>query len=177
MLGASQFNGWVAGPPGSPVAGFGALYQPQVTPGGNCPEMSLVSWVDGTFNARGWTNKMLIDAMGHEDKHVLATNVTRASGPKRSQCKQLSRTVNLDMVGGLLCGFNMSGPKWPKPSFEACGAGCCADERCDHFSTISQRPAKQFDTCAREPPRVGFAATSRTTARCQRPATCTRKAA
>ena len=162
MLGASQFIGWVAGPPGSPVGipsadpAAGTPYQPQVTAGGNCAEMSLVSWVDGSFNARAWTMKMLIDAMGHEDKQVLATNFTKAPPPpKRAQCKQLTKTANVDMIGGNLCGFNMSGPGWPEPSFEACGAACCRNESCDHFETIEGDPPWTFasgGTCAGEAP-------------------------
>lgn len=41
--------------------------------------MSLVDWQTGLGNARFWTMKMLIDGLGHEDKHVLDTNVTPAS--------------------------------------------------------------------------------------------------
>ena len=160
MLGASQFIGWVAGPPGSPVGipsadpSAGTPFQPQVTPGGNCAEMSLVSWTDGSFNARGWTMKMLIDAMGHEDKLVVSTNTRKVPlPPKRAQCKLLSKAANVDMIGGNLCGFNMSGPNWPKPSFEACGAACCRNATCDHFETIEGDPPWTFasgGTCAGE---------------------------
>ena len=162
MLGASQFIGWVAGPPGSPVGipygnpAAGTPFQPQVTAGGNCAEMSMVSWTDGSFNARAWTMKMLIDAMGHEDKVVVSTKFSSGPPPpKRAQCAQLSKTVNVDMIGGNLCGFNMSGPDWPNPSFEACGAACCRNASCDHFETIEGDPPWTFasgGTCAGEVP-------------------------
>jgi hypothetical protein len=154
MLGASQFVGWTAGPPGTPVgipaanANGGTPFQPQVTAGGNCAEMSMVDWTTGNFNSRSWSMKMIIDAMGHGDKEVLVTNVTRDSvpppPPDRTNCKPLTRLVNMDMAGGNICAFNMSGPKWPQPSFEACGAACCADPRCDHFTTIDGDPPWQF---------------------------------
>ena len=100
--------------------------------------------------------KMLVDAMGHEDKLVVPTNASKASlQPKREHCKQLSKTVNIDMIGGNLCGFNMSGPNWPNPSFEACGAACCRNTSCDHFETIVGDPPWTFasgGTCAGEVP-------------------------
>ena len=64
MVGASQFVGWP-----------GTLFQPAK----NCAEMSVVDWRTGLGNARFWTMKMLIDGLGHEDKRVLATNLTAAS--------------------------------------------------------------------------------------------------
>ena len=142
MIGASQFVGWPVGPPGTPVAipfgnpKTGAPYQPQIDGGGNCPEMSMVSWVDGTLNARSWTMKMIIDGLGHGDKAVFETNVTVPPMPPRQQCKQLTRIVNRDMAGGDICEFSMT----ENPSNSACAAACCDDPRCDHFVSLDGAP-------------------------------------
>jgi hypothetical protein len=103
----------------------------------------MVDWTTGELNARSWVIKMLIDGLGNDYKKVLVTNVSTATVnvPNRTGCKQLTRMVNQDMVGGNLCSFNMSGDAWPKPSFEACAVACCADRLCDHFTTIRGDPA------------------------------------
>ena len=82
MFGASQLLGYPSGPPGSPVgvpAGdpkAGTPFQPQVTPHGNCPEMSLLDWETGLGNARWWTLKMLNDGLGHRTKGVMPSCTT-----------------------------------------------------------------------------------------------------
>ena len=61
--------GYPAGPPGTPVgipfgdAKAGCPFQPQVTPDGNCPEMTMLDWETGLGNARWWTLKMLNDGL------------------------------------------------------------------------------------------------------------------
>jgi hypothetical protein len=48
QVGCSQFVGWPVGPPGTPVGipaadqKTGCPFQSQVSPGGNCPEMSTI---------------------------------------------------------------------------------------------------------------------------------------
>ena len=69
MFGSSQLLGYPAGPPGTPVgipfgdAKAGCPFQPQVTPDGNCPEMTMLDWETGLGNARWWTLKMLNDGL------------------------------------------------------------------------------------------------------------------
>jgi hypothetical protein len=101
MIGASQYVGWPAsstysiGHLGLPAGGnlsSGTPFQPQIGAGGNCPEMSMVSWRDGSLNARSWAMKMIIEGLGHRDKRVLATNVsfTIPPPPLRKGCHQLT---------------------------------------------------------------------------------------
>lgn len=52
---------------------------PQVTPWGNCPEMSMVDWTSGAGNARWWTLKMFNDGLGHGDKDILPSCNTDTS--------------------------------------------------------------------------------------------------
>ena len=87
LIGASQFLGWPTGPntapddykdyigmpvgvPSSSNKMLGSPFQPQVTADGNCPEMSMISWKDGTGNARFWAIKMIIDGMGGGSKNI-----------------------------------------------------------------------------------------------------------
>jgi len=103
MIGASQFLGWPSGPSGTPTGqpamspSSGSLYQPQVTGWGNCPEMSMIDWVDGSGHAQFWTMKMLIDGLGNADKHIYSTAVVddeagaaNGSTPSCAVTKQLS---------------------------------------------------------------------------------------
>jgi hypothetical protein len=91
MVGASQFVGWP-----------GTLFQPA----NNCAEMSLVDWRTGLGNARFWTMKMLIDGMGHDDKHILDTNV--------------SATTNGGSGNVYARGFAAApGTRWPGPTNQA----------------------------------------------------------
>ena len=73
MIGASQFVGWPVsetysighlGLPSGHNLSSGTPFQPQIGAGGNCPEMSMVSWQDGSLNARSWVMKMIIDGLG-----------------------------------------------------------------------------------------------------------------
>jgi hypothetical protein len=77
MIGASQYVGWPAsssysvgrlGLPAGHNLSSGTPFQPQIGAGGNCAEMSMVSWQDGSLNARAWLMKMIIDGLGHSDK-------------------------------------------------------------------------------------------------------------
>jgi hypothetical protein len=118
MVGASQYVGWPAsstysighlGLPAGRNLSSGTPFQPQIDAGGNCPEMSMVSWRDGSLNARSWAMKMLIDGLGHRDKRVLVTNVSSSIPPQPSRegCQQLTWAVDADMAGGDICEFNM----------------------------------------------------------------------
>jgi hypothetical protein len=85
MMANSQLLGNPAGPPGSPVGrpsttpSAGTLYQPQVSAWGNCPDLSMLDWTDGSGNARFHTEKMMIDSLGSGFKNVLSTAVTAST--------------------------------------------------------------------------------------------------
>ena len=89
MTGASGLLGYPSGPPGTPVGipgpapARGTPYQPQVTPDGNCPEMSMIDYQTGLGNARLWTLRMVIDGLGTGEKRVLCMQPTNgsAAGP------------------------------------------------------------------------------------------------
>ena len=153
MVGASQFVGWpdgdvppecqhdpagCVGVPGGPPTSWGAKgcpFQSQVSPGGNCPEMSMIDWTNGDLNARSWVMKMMIDGLGNKPKKVLVTNVSNPVTPPRQQCKLLKTAVDTDCRGGDICEFNMSGS--PSSYSATCAAACCASTFCSYFVTLA----------------------------------------
>jgi hypothetical protein len=119
MVGASQLLGWPAGkaagaeaaayasfPVGVPFANksIGSPYQPQVTANGNCPEMSLLSWKDGTGNARYWLLKMLAAGIGNGLKEIhnitLTTSSTSSNWGEGGGGKQSDNVANVNFFNG-----------------------------------------------------------------------------
>ena len=97
--------------------------------------------------------KALIDGLGNDEKLVLHTNVTKLSGGggahggSRMECQVKTQVVDQDMQGGDICGFNMTtltSSEQEPPSHAACGRACCANERCDHFVSVSGDPPYTF---------------------------------
>ena len=147
MIGASQFLGWPSGPPGTPTGlpamapSSGSLYQPQVTSWGNCPEMSMIDWVDGSGHAQFWTIKMLIEALGNADKHIYPTAVvlSRVANGTSPSCALIKQLSEKKCAIGRTFGCRNNGSMWTAD-------GCGGVFACNGESVLCGAPAGPVDS-------------------------------